>query len=226
MYRMQGIEIDLESAFKELGEIKPEWRKISREGLDLDYALLFSKRLADRIMNQLENDVEYYSGNLTKVKIFGKLYNIPRQQVAYGDEGLTYRFSGVTIPAKTWIPPLKSIRDLIFRLTGVEYNFVLVNRYRNGSDHIGEHRDGESDLDPSAPIASLSLGQQRQFVLKHGDCRKKGPAKRDVPKVTIELQHGSLLLMNPPTNQYWYHSLPPRKNANDVRINLTFRKIV
>ncbi|KAK5645077.1 hypothetical protein RI129_006377 [Pyrocoelia pectoralis] len=223
---MQGIKIDLESVFSELNDTKVEWRKISREGLDLDYSLLFSKRIADEIMNQLEKEVEYYSGDLTKVKVFGKLHNIPRQQVAYGDNGLTYRFSGVTIPAKPWIEPLKIIRDLIFRLTKVEYNFVLVNRYRNGSDHIGEHRDGESDLDARAPIASVSLGQQRQFILKHADCRKKRSAKRDIPKVTVELQHGSLLLMNPPTNQFWYHSLPPRKNANGVRINLTFRKIV
>ncbi|KAK4876172.1 hypothetical protein RN001_012594 [Aquatica leii] len=218
--------MDLESALKELENTKVEWKKISREGLDLDYSLLFPKRLADEIMTLLENDVEYYDGDLTKVKIFGKLCDIPRQQVAYGNEGLKYTFSGVTLPAKTWILPLKLIRDTISKLTAVEFNFVLVNRYRNGADHIGEHRDVEADLDLSAPIASISFGQCRDFILKHRDCRKKGNEKREVPKVKLELQHGSLLLMNPPTNQVWYHSLPPRKNANGVRINLTFRKIV
>lgn len=54
-------------------------------------------------------------------------------------------------------------------------------RYRNGSDHIGEHRDNEPDMDENVPIASLSLGQQREFVLKHGDVRKKGAQKRSVP---------------------------------------------
>lgn len=53
-------------------------------------------------------------------------------------------------------------------------------RYRNGNDHIGEHRDNEPDLDHTAPIASLSLGKHRQFVLKHGDTRKKGASKRYV----------------------------------------------
>lgn len=43
--------------------------------------------------------------------------------------------------------------------------------------------------------------------------------------VTIKLQHGSVLLMNPPTNEIWYHSLPTRKKILGSRINLTFRKM-
>lgn len=62
------------------------------------------------------------------MKVFGKWHEIPRQQVAYGDEGLKYHFSGVTLPAKPWIGSLISIRDLISKLTGYSYNFVLVNR--------------------------------------------------------------------------------------------------
>lgn len=96
-------------------------------------------------------------------------------------------------------------------------------RYRDGSDHISEHRDDEKDLDHSAPIASLSFGQTRDFVLKHSDLRRK---IRHVDPVKISLEHGSLLLMNPPTNRYWYHSLPPRKSAIGVRVNLTFRCLV
>lgn len=42
--------------------------------------------------------------------------------------------------------------------------------------------------------------------------------------VKVELQHGSLLMMNPPTNKIWYHSLPVKKSAVGVRINMTFRK--
>lgn len=59
--------------------------------------------------------------------------------------------------------------------------YLLNERYRDGSDHIGEHRDNEPDMDENTPIASLSLGQQREFVLKHGDVRKKGGHKRNIP---------------------------------------------
>ena len=45
---------------------------------------------------------------------------------------------------------------------------------------MGEHQDAEPELDPAAPIASLSLGQPRDFVLKHRDARKPRPHKRDI----------------------------------------------
>lgn len=60
--------------------------------------------------------------------MFGKYHEIPRQQVAYGEEGLKYSFSGTTVPAKKWIESVRSARDLIANLTGYDYNFVLVNR--------------------------------------------------------------------------------------------------
>lgn len=98
-------------------------------------------------------------------------------------------------------------------------------RYRNGYDHIGEHRDDEKDLDRLSPIASLSLGQARDFVFRHADARHSDNQKRDIPSVKLLLSHGSLLMMNPPTNKYWYHSLPQRKSCPGVRLNLTFRKM-
>ena len=46
---------------------------------------------------------------------------------------------------------------------------------------MGEHQDAEKELDPAAPIASLSLGQPRDFVFKHRDARRPRPHKRDIP---------------------------------------------
>ncbi|KAH9634821.1 hypothetical protein HF086_012235 [Spodoptera exigua] len=47
----------------------------------------------------------------------------------------------------------------------------------------------------------------------------------EIDPLKIELEHGSVLLMNPPTNEIWYHSLPTRKKLMAPRINLTFRKM-
>ena len=102
------------------------------------------------------------------------------------------------------------------------FNFF---RYKDGEDYIGEHKDDEKDLVKTSPIASLSLGQTRDFVLKHADSRGRY-AKRKMEKIKIELTHGSLLMMNYPTNIYWYHSIPIRKKATGIRINLTFRDFV
>lgn len=95
-------------------------------------------------------------------------------------------------------------------------------RYKDGKDYMGEHKDDEKDLQSGYPIASLSLGQTRDFVFKHQDSRGKN-ARRKIDTVTIQLEHGSLLLMKHPTNSYWYHSLPKRMKAEGLRINMTFR---
>ncbi|CAH2074720.1 unnamed protein product, partial [Iphiclides podalirius] len=163
---------------KEIDTDKLIWKSIKEDGLDLEYAVVMPKSIANSLFCELENTLEYFTGDLTKIKVFGKVYPLPRQQVAYGDPGITYTYSGITVPALAWPTPVLAIRDLLFTLKGILYDFVLVNRYKNGLDHMGEHRDNEPDLDPRFPIASVSLGQERPFVLKHRDSRKRGPDKR------------------------------------------------
>lgn len=113
----------------------------------------------------------------------------------------------------------------------LKINHFFIFRYADGDDYIGEHRDNERELDPEAGIASLSIGQCRDFVLRHeARVRKTMSAAKDknsIPdNITLPLKHGSLLLMRPPTNNHWYHSLPKRKRALGVRINFTFRKLL
>lgn len=38
------------------------WQKFEAEGLDCDYSLLFDKEEADRLFNQLEEEVVYFTG--------------------------------------------------------------------------------------------------------------------------------------------------------------------
>ncbi|XP_027001526.2 DNA oxidative demethylase ALKBH2 isoform X1 [Tachysurus fulvidraco] len=201
------------------------WQKIEAQELDCDYGLIFSNEEANRLFMQLEEEVEYFTGSEAKVQVYGKMYSIPRKQATYGDEGLVYSFSGVHLAARAWTPTLEYIRDTVTNATGHTFNFVLINRYKDGQDHIGEHRDDERELDPSCPIAAVSLGATRDFLFRHRDARKE-PKKLPIETVKLELAHGSLLLMNSPTNTYWYHSLPVRKKVKTPRISLTFRRII
>ncbi|XP_063821452.1 DNA oxidative demethylase ALKBH2-like [Ostrinia nubilalis] len=195
------------------------WKSIKNDGLNLNYTVAIPRPIANTILEELEDTLEYFAGDLARIKVFGKVHPLPRQQVAYGDPGITYTYSGTTVPALPWPAPVLALRDFLFALKGIKYDFVLVNKYRNGNDHMGEHRDNEPELDNNYPIASISLGQERDFVLKHKDARKPGKDKKDIPTVKILLEHGSILLMNPPTNEVWYHSLPVRKKLLGARIN-------
>ncbi|XP_062445859.1 DNA oxidative demethylase ALKBH2 [Rhea pennata] len=206
-------------------EPPPPWREIRAEGLRCDYGVLFGAAEADGIFQELEKEVEYLGGELTKLHVFGKWHSIPRKQVTYGDPELTYTYSGVTFSPKPWIPVLDHIRDRVALHTGHTFNFVLINRYKDGCDHIGEHRDDERELVPRSPIASVSFGACRDFIFRHCDSRGKN-ATRHIKPIKLQLAHGSLLMMKYPTNVYWYHSLPIRKRVLAPRINLTFRKVM
>lgn len=107
-----------------------KWIKITRENLDCSMLQLYSKLEADLLLEECESSIDYYSSNLTKIKVFGKYHSIPRKQVAFGDEGLSYTFSGVTVAAKEWTPLTNKIRHDVETASGYKFNFVLVNRYQ------------------------------------------------------------------------------------------------
>jgi alkylated DNA repair dioxygenase AlkB len=79
------------------------------------------------------------------------------------------------------------------------------------------HSDAEKDLKKNGAIASVSLGAERKFAFKH---------KRTSEKVSVLLEHGSLLIMKGETQTFWLHRLPPTTKIRSARINLTFRTIV
>ena len=200
-----------------------------RLGLNVGYyPQFFSKTDADGMFKRLESELQPYfeSSQSQVVKIMGRTHQIPRKRAAFGDGGLSYSFSGITVAANAWTPFITQIRNCVESALRETFNFVLVNRYKDGLDHIGEHRDDEKDLCRGAPIASLSLGQERDFVLKHRDSRGREAPRKDIQPVKVSLRHGSLLVMREPTNSQWYHSLPVRRNAAAPRINLTFRRML
>ena len=97
-------------------------------------------------------------------------------------------------------------------------NYAQLNYYRDGQDYIGWHSD--SEVEKGDLIASISLGAERKFSLRHKDYKTND----DIPKYNFKLGNGSLLIMDYNTaNKYWKHCLPKMKNISDGRINITFR---
>ena len=196
-----------------------KWNVYEYNHLSLKYCKLFSNQEATSLFNKLEDEIEYLSSKNSMVKVYGSYYIIPRKQAAYGEENVTYTYSHVTIPAKPWTQTLLEIKKAVEEISSCTYNFVLVNRYADGKDKMGFHQDDEKDLDPNAPIASVSLGAERDFIFKYHD------PMLGIANYKMLLQHGSLLLMLNETNKYWQHALPARAKCTVPRINLTFRKI-
>ncbi|MEM7409780.1 MAG: alpha-ketoglutarate-dependent dioxygenase AlkB [Myxococcota bacterium] len=151
--------------------------------------------------------------------LFGKTVPVPRLLSWHGDPGCSYRYSGQTYPPTPWTPTLLRLRAALFEETGLDFNGVLANYYRDGADSMGWHSDDERELGPSPDdiaIASISLGAERRFRMRH---RQDGRG-RDGP-----LPDGSLLLMRGTTQRHWKHSLPKTRRPIGPRLNLTFRML-
>jgi alkylated DNA repair dioxygenase AlkB len=151
------------------------------------------------------------------IKIFGKEYPQPRLTALYGSNDRTYSYSNITMQPLPFTNKLLEIKQKIEILTEVMFTTCLLNLYRNGRDSNGWHADDEKELGVNPVIASLTLGEERFFHLKH--------RKDKTLKQKILLEHGSLLVMSGETQSHWLHQIPKTTRPIGKRINLTFRVI-
>ncbi|GAB4189453.1 MAG: alpha-ketoglutarate-dependent dioxygenase AlkB [Wenzhouxiangellaceae bacterium] len=170
--------------------------------------------LADQWLTILTTELAWTQQPIT---LFGKQVMQPRLTAWYGEPGITYRYSGLTLTAQPWTATLTTIRQTVEMLSGARFNSVLCNYYRDGSDSMGWHADDEPELGPEPVIASLSLGASRRFVFRRRDNHRQ--------RQVMELSHGSLLMMTGTTQRRWQHALPKTQRVSGPRINLTFRTI-
>ncbi len=151
------------------------------------------------------------------ITFFGKTHLQPRLTAFYGANNLSYIYSNIKMEATTWTPTLLGLKNKIELLSDCTFNSVLLNLYRDGKDSMGWHADDEKVLGPNPAIASITLGSERFFHLKHNE--------KTEHKVKIKLEKGSLLLMKGSTQHFYKHQIPKTTQEIGPRINLTFRLI-
>ena len=81
--------------------------------------------------------------------MYGKRVAVPRETAGRGDR--------MTQP---WTPLLQVIRHRIETLLGTEFDYVFVNKYRNGNDSVAWHGDHDGNRSP---------GQSRRLALARRD---------------------------------------------------------
>lgn len=160
----------------------------------------------------------------------GKLHEVRRRTCHFGAPGSTYTYAGLTRAARPWGDvddpatdatafAVSKVRQAVEARLGRTFTFCVCNLYEDGGATIGKHSDNERDLEPGSVIASVSLGATRTFAF-----HPKPRANRVfiIRRHTVELQHGSLLVMDWDSQKHWLHELPKRVNRGP-RVNLTFR---
>ena len=178
------------------------------------YRHCFSTNQADHYFAQLQETLAWTQ---EKITMYGKTHNVPRLSAWYGDESIPYTYSGITAYGLSWTESLQAIKARVEQLAMARFNSVLANLYRDGADSVSWHADDEKELGSTPVIASVSLGQERIFQLKHKFDKTQ--------KANILLPHGSVLIMRGATQQHWLHQIAKSRRAMSPRINLTFRLV-
>lgn len=171
----------------------------------------------DSFIPKAEADA-YYSALLQntpwreyEMPMYDKMVKAPRMVAWYGASDEAGR------DALPWTKELLDIKQKVEEETGLQFNAVLLNLYRDGNDSVAWHSDREHLIGYRPNIASVTFGQTRPFRFRH--------KTKIAPQLEIPLYHGTLLLMSGTTNTFWEHHIPKSSKALLPRINLTFRQV-
>ena len=181
-------------------------------------ALLFPKFLeptqTSQIFQQIMDETPW---EMPEMVMFGKKYPQAGLSTWFTNTGVNYVYSGITRVPHAMTPMLTRVLDRCASKSGAEYNSVLVNLYRDGSDSVSWHSDNEVVNGSEPTIASESLGATRRFDLRH---------KESGEIVRVDLEDGSLLVMSGLSQHCWVHQIAKTKTKVGPRINLTYRQVI
>jgi alkylated DNA repair dioxygenase AlkB len=100
------------------------------------------------------------------------------------------------------------------------FEVCFLNRYLNQSDALGWHADASLEMDDARPIATISLGVEREIWFRPN-------GKENTQNITkLKLGNGSMCLMHPGMQDTHQHRIPKASFICDERISLTFRGFV
>lgn len=111
-----------------------------------------SSHVADALAEQLRLTTRFVAD--TRM-MYGKRVTVPRETAGRGD--------GMPQP---WTSGLSAVRTRLEELLSTGFDYVFVNRYRDGSDSVAWHADHDGRADGHVIVASLSLGATRRFDLR------------------------------------------------------------
>ncbi|QZO15320.1 alpha-ketoglutarate-dependent dioxygenase AlkB [Pseudoalteromonas piscicida] len=116
---------------------------------------------------------------------------------------------------QTWPDLIALIQQRLQTQIGIEFSVCVCIFYPDGEEYMDFHSD-LSAFGPTNVIASLSLGAERLFQVRH----------QENPDEQFEqlLEDGSLFIMGNGFQTQFQHAVPPAPKEIGARFNLTFRQ--
>jgi alkylated DNA repair dioxygenase AlkB len=176
---------------------------------------IYSTQLPDDLLlsnDQFEQLWNLHPAEHHEIQIHGRKVKTPRWQQAYGSD---YYFSGQTYESMETPALVRPLLDWARDVVHAGLNGILVNWYDGQFDHyIGKHRDSVVNMIEDAPIATISLGEERKFRMRPW----KQSGFQDFPALG-----GTVFVLPYATNLSWTHEVPPSKKLIGRRISITLR---
>jgi hypothetical protein len=149
------------------------------------------------------------------------LFNIyNRRQLYFAPPDMPYKkgAGGMTyeLPPLGFTEGMKKLMIDLQNFTGYNYDMIFVNRYLNGSYHLGWHSDDSPEFDQSRPICIVSIGATRKLEIEH-------TFSKSIHNNIVELPSGSLFMMHKGMQNEYMHRIIKEPEIQDERISLTIR---
>lgn len=201
-----------------MGQIRPIVKLLpltsARKAALIYWKNWLSSSTSDQLLDIALNEIPWRKDF---IKMFGKTIEIPRLQNWFSESGQSYTYSRLVLPGLDYPEWMNHLSQDVKIATQNDFNGILINYYRSGSDSMDWHADDEASLGREPAVASVSLGAERIFQLRH---------KITKDRINVPLHHGSLLLMCRGMQEYWQHRIAKVTNLTQPRISFTFRKLV
>lgn len=172
------------------------------------------KLISDAVSLVVE-DIKLDYHHQPEIFVYGRMCEQPRDIQFRSDVSKGYFYSGQCAEAQPLTAELKQILAWANALVGASFNGILINRYVNGTKHVGAHADSEAGLDQNAGVLAISHGVDRIFRIRDK------VTKKIVKDVTA--RQGEAIQMRGDFQSTFLHEIPKQATIREERISFTFR---
>jgi alkylated DNA repair dioxygenase AlkB len=200
---------------------EPEPTATPANGISLYDPNFLSKEDADRLFAAFEK----LPWERKKIQFYG-LKPAPNSQVWMGTPPQDGAYSSSFKTIVEWTPEALEIRQRVYKVTGFLFDSLNFTRYQDENEHCGWHVDKADEGLWDFPIASVSLGAEREFQTQRYESIDPTKRHKRTPvgePHTLSLAHGSLVVMPAGSQAEYMHRLKKTSQSCGPRINLTFR---